>query len=229
LDKFPELKDVDFKKRVLRRIFNESFDLGGRYYSAFWLILKNRKTDARRHILINGQSTVELDYDGYHINMLYHLEGLNLDSSDPYSLPGYDSDKKTRKLIKDFTLMSINARSVKGAIGALEEEVRKEPDQYPSEIPALKVLYSAIKNKHKPITKYICSGKGIYLQNIDSWITEYILDKMTKLRKPVLPVHDSYICLKQEERLLLELMQDAYVNCFPNKFPGLIPPGISRK
>ena len=68
-----------------KRIFNESLDYGGRFYGSFQQLPKEQ----RSRILIDGLSTIEPDYSGYHINLLYTRQGAQL-QGEPYDIAGYD-------------------------------------------------------------------------------------------------------------------------------------------
>jgi len=85
-----------------RRIFNESLDYGGRFYGSFQQLSKEQ----RSRILIDGFSTVEPDYSGYHINLLYTWERLQLEVY-PYDVEGFDIN-----LIKAVMLPLLNSESL---------------------------------------------------------------------------------------------------------------------
>ena len=52
----------------------------------FWQQLNS---EWRSKILINGQDTVEVDFSGMGINILYDLARIDIDDRDPYDLTGY--------------------------------------------------------------------------------------------------------------------------------------------
>ncbi|MBV5343104.1 hypothetical protein JZU68_05665, partial [bacterium] len=60
------------------------------------------------------------------------------------------------------------------------------------------------------IARYVNSGAGLKLQNLDSQITEAILMRMTDKGIPCLPVHDSYIVPQQYEDRLRDVMMEEY-------------------
>jgi len=78
----------------LRRVFNLNMNLGGRFYGHYQQI----PSADRKRILIDGQRTVELDYDAVHIALLYALEGLPV-SAEPYVIDGHKGKRKTFKAI----------------------------------------------------------------------------------------------------------------------------------
>lgn len=70
---------------VLYAVYTDDFDHGGRLYTGKGGHLNLSKQE-RRTIRLNGHKTVELDYGGLHIRMLYHLAGADYPlNSDPYA------------------------------------------------------------------------------------------------------------------------------------------------
>ena len=72
---------IDFKYNALIRIFNDNFDHCGRFFNLYQRI----PSELRKHLLIDGERTVEVDIKACTLQMLYHLEGLECPDS-PYSL-----------------------------------------------------------------------------------------------------------------------------------------------
>ena len=109
--------EIQLVHEQLHRVFNDgSFSRGGRFYGALHLSLPR---DLRPFILIDGQPTVELDYSGLHINMLYHMAGIDY-LDDPYSAC---EGKALRKVYKAVGLIAINAENDKKAYGAITDEL----------------------------------------------------------------------------------------------------------
>ncbi|MEI9866681.1 MAG: hypothetical protein WDN00_19435 [Limisphaerales bacterium] len=66
-------------------VFNNHFAHGGRFYTGRGGHTNLPKSE-RRTVTFDGQPTVELDFQGLHIRMLYHLAGKEFPSkSDPYA------------------------------------------------------------------------------------------------------------------------------------------------
>jgi hypothetical protein len=63
-----------------------------------------------------------------------------------------------------------------------------------------------IKDKHQPIARLFNSGIGLDMQFLDSEIANRVLMKMIDKEMPVLPIHDSFVCKKQDEKGLREIM-----------------------
>lgn len=196
------------------RAFNDSsFDLGGRFYG-HWS--QSIKKNYRGCILIDGEGTVELDYSCLHIFMLYCLEGIATPDGDLYALTGID--KGHRKLIKRAVNMAINADDERSAMQAIHHYIIKDIGGYKTLPYGLtpKIIINAIKETHSDISKYICSGFGKRLQNLDSEIAEKILLNFASRDICCLSVHDSFIigkCHRDELKSLMERYFREMFNC----------------
>ena len=127
---------------------------------------------------------------------------------DPYTVL-CDSDEE-RKIFKLAQLIAINALEEKKAIMAIRNEFRKKGIKYDLTNESIGKLLTRFKEAHHPIAKYINTGKGRELQNLDSHITEIILVNLMNENIPVLPVHDSYIVEEAYQGILAEKMVEAY-------------------
>jgi len=191
--------------QYLHRVFNnESFKLGGRFYGAFHLELPK---ELRSHIRINNEPTVELDYSALHIRMLYHLEGIDY-REDPYTVI-CDSEEE-RKIYKLAQLIAINSESENKAVMAIRDQLRKNDIIFDLSNKSILRCLDKFKKVHYPIAKYLNTGVGLRLQNLDSRITDIILRAMTNNKIPCLPVHDSYIVKERDKDFLIEVMKESY-------------------
>lgn len=207
-----DMPRVDWTADRLHRVFNNgTFEEGGRFYGGWWQ--HGIPRELRGRILINGMPTVEIDYSGFHIRLLYTLKNLEFEG-DPYQfLP----DKSFRGLLKQCILVSINTKGRKRSLLAIRKSIKKE---HPELIPDLEMvdkqpgklgkLLDEFLDHHKPISEYIYSGMGIKLQELDSRIAEWVMMDMTAKGILVLPVHDSFICEYYYEKELNQSMRDAF-------------------
>jgi len=68
-----EIPEFDRENKFVRRIFsNGRWDHGGRFYGGWW---QNIESELRGRLRIDGDITVERDYSGIHIMLLYLKEG----------------------------------------------------------------------------------------------------------------------------------------------------------
>jgi len=214
--KLPSNIFIDLTKRKMRRIFNnKSFTQGGRYYGGFWMEMPSQ---LRLRLIIEMQKVIEADYSGIHIHLLYNQNGIDYGAynRDPYEIPGYPNTPKHRNLFKKLLLAAINAQAdakstgETKAIKALREDINYNRSDYPDELPSLREVLDDFRSHHAPIAEYLCSGRGLKLMYQDSQIAEHVMKAMFKLRIPVLPVHDSFICPKQYGDTLIDAMTYAY-------------------
>jgi hypothetical protein len=171
---------IDFTARTLHRVFNnESWNDGGRFYGGWW---QNVPKECRQFITIDAKATVEVDYSGMHIVMLYAEVGLQIEG-DPHAL---DMPGVSRDMVKSAFLKMINA----------EQGQRIDPPEgldAPNKKLLWKELQEKIMVKHRPIAKYLRSGHGLKLQRTDADIAESVMLHFLKSRYTCLPVHDSFI------------------------------------
>jgi len=73
-----------------------------------------------------------------------------------------------------------------------------------------KYLLRKIIEENPVFEKYLCSGKGLELQNIDSQIAENIFKRLLKKKIPVLCVHDSFIVETHHQDELIQAMNEEY-------------------
>jgi hypothetical protein len=95
------------------RIFNETFEQGGRIYGPWPQSIPMKGNPIRRNLLINGEPVIEQDFNAHHLRMLYAWVGVEM-TLDPYSVPGFERD-----VCKLAMLIVINANTLRGAIQAL--------------------------------------------------------------------------------------------------------------
>ncbi len=183
---------IDFTKVYLHRVFNNSsWDDGGRFYGAWWQTIPK---EFRKYIEINRKETVEVDYSGHHIRILYAKENLEA-PDDPYDIEGIKRDIQKQAL-----LIMLNADKKISAIYAMMEKGIKGP----------MIIIRAIEERHKNISKHFFSGIGNHLMKEDADLAELVMLKMMERRAVVLPVHDSFIVRNSYEKELIEVMSEEF-------------------
>lgn len=191
------------------RVFNETFDRGGRFFGGWWQYLPKGE---RGKILIDGCKTVELDYEAQCLNFLYSYSGLAYDcrNGDPYAMEGYD-----RKLIKKVILTAINADSLYKARIALREEFQKADLSsfltFVQSEAAFRHLLDSICAKHPPLSQHLFTGIGLKVMNDDALICDTVHSILVGQGIPVLSIFDSFIVKEKDADQLREAMKNAYV------------------
>jgi hypothetical protein len=198
---------INHHNKFVRRVFYRgSWKLGGRFHGGFWQQIKEK----RNNILINDHRTVELDFSGLHINMAYALEGLQPLQGDPYEVDLiFDTTPaQQREWIKVLTLMLINAKNEKAAIGAFRDAQPEGTEAKHFTNRQIKQLIEAFTGKHQSISKYFCSDSGVMFMSLDGAITAKVVKHFTDLKEPILSVHDSYICREGLKDNLIKVMNE---------------------
>jgi len=197
---------------IFRRIFNRTFDRGGRLYSQgeSYQQLSGKE---RREIteVIDGitNAFVEIDFRAHHITLAYALAGKPMPEGDPYSIPGYESDEG-RDLIKMAGLIPFNAGNKKSAVGALAHETGCTWEEAQAAI-------EAFQAKHPGINEYFFSDTGATLMRMDSDMTVAIMKwVLAATARCPLPVHDSYLVPVCDYHELDKAMREVSAEFFLN-------------
>ena len=212
-EKGDKLITLNRSNKFVRRIFsNDSWSDGGRFYGPWW---QNIPKKWRDKIRIEDEQTIEWDYSGVHIILLYALQGIDywaVDGKDPYWLSGHPHTETFRGLLKIVLLASINAKNRDKAVGGVRRHANKDWERfrwiYDEKVDLPKVIEDFV-NRHHPIQQDFFSGIGVQLQNIDAQIAEMVIEELSLNRVPVLTIHDSFIVTRQNEEDLEDIMERA--------------------
>ena len=207
---------ITHTNKTVRRVFSrKDWECYGRFTGGFWQAVGDKDTDEtpyRRHIRINDEPTVELDYSSLHPNILTVEAGLE-PIDDVYTL-GYQVDDKfdqtqQRLILKGLMLTMLNAASNKAAYDAFKYN---QPTGHPFKKlkkTQFNKYVEAIINKHPHLEDSLSTDQGIRLMFIDSQIIEWIIKETTQQDIPILTVHDSVICKETDEICVRDLMKQA--------------------
>jgi hypothetical protein len=196
-------KLVDLRRTQLVRIFSRgSLDKGGRFYRGWW---QNIPSIHRPHIRINGKKTIEVDYSGMHLNMLYALCGIEYPyGKDPYDLGLQDwmgkEDSRRKAIKKAFNAILNDEEGTYRLEKEYEAIISLSNDEF----------HQKLKDTHPEIYEEIQSDIGLRLQKLDSDIAEDVLLQLTSMSIPCLPVHDSFIVTASNELLLVDLLKNTF-------------------
>lgn len=203
---------LDLSQKNVYRVFNNrNFKNGGRYYGSWWMGCPGV---LRKYIYLDGEPTVELDFSGMHIHLLYARRGINYAEpyQDPYSLRVNDPERDLNKLI---LLTAINAETVQAAVNStyrqlLDSNELVKYDLIEKPKIAIRNRLMLLKEKHYVIADDITKGKGIELQYYDSSILAKLIKHYTKLNVPLLTIHDSLICQRRYANFVKDKMWQYY-------------------
>jgi len=207
--KLPYVKPELLRKCLYRQFNNNSFDDGGRLYGGWWI---NCPKALRKRITINGKPTVELDFSGCLIRMLYHRAGIDY-RVDPYWLEPLVACEQAnglpenhfREPVKRMMQALINGRE-----GKRNERIRMPSKQtfrpYFSRIEVAEMLEA----KHTLIAGAFFSQAGIKLQRFESDIALNVITHLKAKGIVCLPVHDSFVVCSDSEDMLRNEMKAIY-------------------
>jgi hypothetical protein len=190
---------IRYNERQLYRVYHDTdFTTGGRYYGGWWQTIPR---EYRKHIVINGKATVEIDYSGFNPAILYASEGLEL-PDDPYSpILG----EKYRNLAKKLFNALINAKSdPKGP-------PRGVKIKFDDQLLSWEQIKERIYEVHAPIRQHFCTGVGLWLMHEDSVLATGVLHYFANMGVPCLPVHDSFLVHHGYEEELKNKMMELFI------------------
>ncbi|MBP9096536.1 MAG: hypothetical protein KBG21_07985 [Ignavibacteria bacterium] len=199
------------------RVFREDFKHYGRYSAATETLIRKRY---RPHFKINGEPTVEVDFEAMHIRMLYNMEGIDY-QDDPYSIAAntFENEEfRSRKLFKKIGLMSINTKDRTATVKAVRNNLWEKKETGNTTYEILESMLDHWMITHTPISKYLCSKIGLELMYKDSSIAEKVIKHFTEKDVMVMCVHDSFIIAQKYEAELKSVMESAYQEVMDSNF-----------
>jgi hypothetical protein len=106
----------------LRRVFSrKDWAMNGRFYGGWWQQVNG---DWRSKIFIDDQPTIEVDFKGLHVAILYAKAGIKMEH-DPYDISSQKIEayppELLRKLVKRLALTAINAKEKSSAYRAFRD------------------------------------------------------------------------------------------------------------
>ena len=209
---------LDISSVQLRRIFSRnSLTKHGRFYGGWWQSLPSKY---RRHIMINDKKTVEVDYSGMSIRILYGMAKQEYKGNeDIYDLSDkttegqkwkFDRASPQRKLIKKYINAFLNDED--GTYRLTEEEHKQLG------FDSIQIRERFLK-VHAAIADLANAKIGLETQFYDSEIAMEVMQFFMEDDTPVLPIHDSFIIRAGFNQYLRKAMQAA----FQKRFGQVIP------
>jgi hypothetical protein len=183
---------LNFSQVILRRIFSQGrLDRGGRFYGGWWESIPKK---FRRYITINGQPTVEVDFQEFHPRM-FHVLHQQAAPDELYDLglrfpefPDYEPSKKPykqqREIIKKFMNALLNDEQGKHRLSDSNAKFLGLSD---------KELRAIVYLQHPVFKLAEKTDTGLLLQFLDSEIAEKVMLDLIPQGIVALPVHDSFL------------------------------------
>lgn len=194
------LPAVNFLRVGLRRIFARgSFEKHGRFYGGWWQSVPSKY---RPFVTIDDRKTVELDYSGMALRLLYASEGKDIGNDDPYAIGIADEGSPAKRdLIKKFTNAILNDED--GKFRLTRDELALLGVNHNQ-------LLQRVRKRHHPVAHHFNTGVGLRLMYQDSVIAEKVMHKLMSLDIVCLPIHDSFIVRAGFEQALELTMNVAF-------------------
>ncbi len=200
-----------------RRIFNGSFERGGRFY-CHGASFQNMRARQRRDLecMIDGvlHPMVEIDYSTLHVTMAYTEAGAKVPRGDLYEIEGFD-----RRLVKIAVNIMFNAENRRSAVLATAKALHDDVTlRAANGVEAhhtwwayqtfTKRLLEAIERKHRRIEDYFSSDCGAQFQRLDSDMAMEVMTRMIqRTGRCPLPIHDSFLVADIDGRRLSQTMK----------------------
>ena len=224
----------------LRRIFNTSFEMGGRYYTQMGVIQTMAPED-RLKITVDGRKCCEVDAVALHPSILSTRAGVNVDY-DPYDFEvpaeiDYEAIEKykikyrtnqydpVRNLNKIAVLLAFNNKTRGAALQSISRKLRddanlpeKDRMYFGVNFIDINQLYANMANRNLAISESFGSNAGAFLQWLDSAWMERVLGYMIQQNIPAIPVHDSIVCPEDCSDIVVKAMTLAYEQSFGDSY-----------
>ncbi len=193
-----------------RRVFSRSnWEMNGRFYGGWWQRLNG---DWRSKIFIDDQPTIEVDFKGLHVAMLYAKAGKDM-LIDPYAVSNtgfqYYPTELVRNLVKKLVLTAINAKGKTSAFSAFRDGFSSDHLGRTITNNKLEDLLDIFIERNPLLADQLFMDQGIHLMYLDSQITAQVHRHFTEKRIPILSVHDSYIIDHMKVAELRDVMAEA--------------------
>lgn len=202
---------------IYSRIFNESFNYGGRFYRADVLQLHSKDGNQRLDITIDGQPVVEVDFQNLHFRIAAVIDGGFIEDVpiDMYADILEDSSNKVeRQIVKMAVNIMFNCKSVDSARRAIQGEINSlsSEDKEKYTLGSAKSVMALIEMNYREFSHMFCNEDsfGRVLQNLDSHLAADILEVFVLKEIPILCVHDSFVVAKEHLELLVLTMADKF-------------------
>jgi hypothetical protein len=216
---------------ALHAVYSGDLHHGGRLYTSTFFGVQQRKSRLRQFITIDGDDTIELDFSGLSIRMLYAKIGKPYEA-DPYTVvvdkfPTVSHGEKPviRSFLKKVLQSIINSGSQADAVSSGNYElyvVSSDKSETKNILRRhgikVKDLVLAFQKSHEPISDYFYSRVGLELQYLDSQIALRVIDSFNRKSIPVLSIHDSFVVQSRYRDELHRVMSQSYMSVMGTQY-----------
>lgn len=143
------------------------------------------KEDRRERILINGESTVELDYNSLPYHCMYALAKSPMPVGDVYAIPGLDPESRAG-IKKLMIALTFDKKSNRNKFPKGSWSMFSEIDQRAG----ASVAIARIRAHHAGIGHFLGADQGHRLQFIESQVLVALLMRIREEGLIGLPIHD---------------------------------------
>jgi hypothetical protein len=196
--------------RTLRRIFNGSWEEGGRLFSAFYQTMP--KADRFKFIRIGGEPVAVVDYQQLFLRLAYARVGTPAPVGDLYDVTGSDCDRLDWDLLRSARKRLVNALFFRRAPlkqwpGSTLAEIAELRDAFGAGIKPIDAI-QAIKTKHEAIAALFERGLGLGFMRQESDIISAVTLRLFNTSIPALPIHDAVLVTRQHSTVASSVMQE---------------------
>ncbi len=190
------------RKDVTHRSFNDTPFSAGRVHTPYQTIV-NRRVPIRKKTLLDGEPVAEPDFTANHLTLLSMTFDCPLPDS-PYDRVAEDTGLP-KDMVKTVLVRLMGAQNEQGFNQAKYSlERAKDKVTRPQVDVIRKSFYRCI-----PFLKefnLLCTGWGGRLQFIEGETALAMFEWATEANTPILNVHDSFACKKEDEQRVTEAM-----------------------
>ena len=208
---------IDYKRRksagfanrtYTKHYLDRSYRSGGKYYGPCW---QNLSKELRKEIKINGQETVELDFNAMHLHLLYCKVNKKLTDYIPEGTDAYQLPNRNRKIVKTSFTCCINNNCNKDNVNQVvgPKVVQKYPELFVKNTSYRDIL-EELGSHHPEVSQFFYAQIGYEVSNMESKVSDYIIRKLSRKNILALNIHDSFIVSIPYKDILLNTMIDAF-------------------
>lgn len=214
--------------RTVHRIFNGSYDLGGRLFGGWWETLARSKRF--QLIRIKGERVLNVDYGQLFLRLAYASCKQSPPPGDLYDLTGTDHQRDDWKQLREGRKKLVNAlifnrKPLAQWPGKTAKERASLRDCFPPRT-KLRDAAEAIRQRHHAIAaEWFGRGRGLGLMRQESDMLVAVLLRLMSIGVTALPLHDSVIVARKDAPLAKRAMEDVARMLIGTEIPVKIESG----